>query len=440
MRWAWGVLFAVLLATCVGLAAARYVEQKRAPVATRTPAALKTAPSAVTLPAPSNTPSSAQRISAEPPHRQVVAPASEPAKGCRLFGTVVRGGMPQSDMQVTVSTYRDKHGNPVVTRTDTAGRYEVLPSPTGAVSVRAGGVVEWLYLPSDLDEMRQDLCLPEGAVSGHVYAKGTKEPISDVWVLAYRVDNTGEAAEPQPSEFVTLDSTDEEGHYLLEGLPGGKYELHAQMGRGEDHVFGVVTLEPRGARDDVDIYIGDPVRISGRVLDASSRPIRRATVTLQDMVNGTPTLPPVQSVSCDDEGIFLFDDATVGAYRMTAVAMGCATAVEAIPVDRKGLQHDFFLRIEATLRMYVKDGKGRALEGASLVITDSSGEVIAPLPSAPGDPGPPRSGPNGEIQRFALREGTFRGYVSLGSAHATFDFKAEEGRETLLEVTLTEGN
>ncbi len=439
MRWAWVVLLAVLLAIFVGLAAARYAEQRRAPGATRTPAALKAVPSAAALPAPSNVPSSAHRISANPPHGRVGTPAATRTRGCRLFGTITRGGMPQSDVQVEVSAYRDEGSNPVMTRTDTDGRYDVLPSPTGDVSVRVGGVVEWVYIPTDLNEMRQDFCLPEGAISGRVLERGTGKPVEIACVVAYRVDDSREATEPRPSQFVTLDSTDECGNYLLEGLPGGKYELRVTILRKE-HVYGVVTLAPRGAMDEVDIYIGDPICVSGRVLDAASRPIREATVTLQHVVNGDPTLPPLRPVSCDDLGNFLLDIVTSGPYRVTAAATGHATAMELIRVDRAGFQQDFFLRIEATLRVYVKDGKGHAIEGASLAITDSSGEVIAPLPSAPGDPGPPRSGPNGEIQRFALREGTFRGYVSRDSAHATFDFKTEEGRETLLEVTLTEGN
>lgn len=439
MRWAWIILLAVLLAVFLGLAAANDARQKRGPGATAS-ATLKEVPSAATLPAPYHPPASTPSPSAEPVEKLVAVPAAKTATGCRLFGTVMRGGLPQSDLQVRVYPYRDEDAIPLTTRTDMLGRYEVTSAPTGAISVCSGGVVEWLYVPSGLDEIRQDLWLPDGAISGRVCERGTKKPIRMACVTAYSVDESRESITPRPPRFATLDSTDERGNYLLEGLPGGKYELRVHLRRCPEQVYGVVTLEPRGARDGVDIYIGDPVRISGHVLDASSRPIRGATVTLQDIVNGDPTLPPVKTVSCDDEGNFLFDDVTVGPYRATAAATGYGTAVEAITVDREGREQDFFLRIEATLRIHVKDARGRAVEGAALAITDSSGEVIAPLPLAPDDPGPFRSGPNGEIQRYALREGPYRGEVTFGAAHATFDFKAEEGRETLLEITLAEGN
>ena len=358
------------------------------------------------------------------------------ASGVRLFGWVSRGGRPVTETQVSFSP---EHGADVTTtfsKTDAQGNYEIRGVPPGAVMGRVGNHDYRIWVPEGMKELRYDMPLPEGVISGHVYEGRARVPAKVAHVEVYRAgDPKGDLAQ-HASRWLTGVDTDVEGRYEAKGISGGRYMLHVSHPEHGTRIHGPVELPERGAAEGVDIYLGDPGMIAGFVLDVSGLPIAGATASVRQLATGEPVLRRDEQVLTNEHGLFLVEDIPPGRYLVTVHAREHAQQSKVVDATDALERMEFCLGPEANVRVRVRDASGELVEHAVLVVWDALGEPVDPAPGEWHDPSRTQSDLGGFITRGGLAIGAYRGEVASSKGRATFDFSVTAGRTTEVEVTV----
>ncbi|MEK7865311.1 MAG: carboxypeptidase-like regulatory domain-containing protein [Planctomycetota bacterium] len=358
------------------------------------------------------------------------------ASGVRLFGWVSRGGRPVTEVQLSFSP---EHGADVTTtfaKTDAQGNYEVRGVPPGAVMGRVGDHDYRIWVPEGLDELRYDITLAEGIIAGHVYEGRQRAPAKAATVDVYRAgDPKGDLAQ-HASRWVTSVETGVDGLYEAKGLAGGKYMLHVTHPDFGTRIHGPVELPERGAAEGVDIYLGDPGKIAGFVLNESGLPIAGAAASVRQAETGEPVLRGDVRVLTDEHGLFLVSGIPPGRYLVTVYAVGHAQQSKLVDASGGLERVEFFLGPEANVRVRVRDSSGNPVEHAVLVVWDAFGQPIDPAPGAWEDLSRSQSDAGGFVSRGGLAAGAYRGEVASSRGRATFDFSVVAGKVTEVEVTV----
>jgi Carboxypeptidase regulatory-like domain len=119
----------------------------------------------------------------------------------------------------------------------------------------------------------------------------------------------------------------EEGHFEFSGLPAGKYGLSGQKrgfiaGSYQQHAqFSTAIVTGAGLDTEHLILTLTPFAVlSGKVLDESGEPVRRATVSLyrQDYRVGVERIQRVRNDVTDDQGAYEFSNLNSGTYFLSA--------------------------------------------------------------------------------------------------------------------------
>ncbi|HEX3127751.1 MAG TPA: carboxypeptidase-like regulatory domain-containing protein [Thermoanaerobaculia bacterium] len=157
------------------------------------------------------------------------------------------------------------------------------------------------------------------AVEGQVLDRDGK-PVTGVFVTSHRDES--EAFTGTKSAM-----TDAGGHYRLEGLAPGSYQMSVE--RFADKLE--VKTEVGPGLQHLDLRFQEATPVSGQVLDSQGAPVARALLTLVPVEDGEGPKTASQT-----DGTFTFDSVPDGRFRLRGSAPGFAETTDARAVDVSG--------------------------------------------------------------------------------------------------------
>ena len=187
-------------------------------------------------------------------------------------------GAPIRRAQVRISSPEVRESR--VATTDQQGRFEIKELPAGRYTMTAskGGFVSLQYgqrrpsesgTPIELgDSQSMDklvIALPRGSVLGGRITDEFGEPMANAFVTAFRYAYAGGVRRMTPAGQNARDTTDDQGHFRLFGLPPGDYYVSATL---------------RGAGPEVTDPMGEPSGYASTYFPGTSNPAEATRITL----------------------------------------------------------------------------------------------------------------------------------------------------------------
>jgi protocatechuate 3,4-dioxygenase beta subunit len=276
---------------------------------------------------------------------------------CSIQGTVVdaKSGQPLKGAEVSLRAFSaGNRGEANSSASDSeghfvfdglaAGRYRLTASRNGYFSrdPRFGGGLRASVVSLSSGQHADGVVLrllPSAVIAGRVTTEGD-EPVPNVFVQAMKYTYQGDKRQLSDAGTST---TNDRGEYRIWGLAPGKYYVRATHPRGGAMRPGSQVYVPifyPGVSDPsrtqtIDLHPGDEssgidlsfislrsVRVSGRVLNASSGPAKDTQVTLVGG-SGTMTFAAGQA-STDSKGAFEIRGVPPGSYMLIAEQFGNA--------------------------------------------------------------------------------------------------------------------
>jgi hypothetical protein len=157
-------------------------------------------------------------------------------------------------------------------------------------------------------------------IAGTVVSANTGEPLKKAHVLLYRADS---------SDHPLAASTDATGHFSIDKIPEGRYDLEVDRANYLDMRYGQDQLDKPGALlslaagqkiTDLLFRLHRTAVITGRVLDEDDDPVRDASVTAvaHTLVHGRTKIESSGSVNTNDLGVYRIVDLAPGRYLILA--------------------------------------------------------------------------------------------------------------------------
>ena len=191
-------------------------------------------------------------------------------------------------------------------------------------------------------------------------------------------------------------STDAQGSVRFEKVaPGSRYTLHVKGTGFAEVLLRNIEVLPGRVTELADLNLGDKVVLSGRVVDASGRPVPGSSVSVHamrtdlfqrgmifamvDMAAGEDT--PLADTLTDENGMFTFGTLDSGRYRLAARSSGYATDYEEnilVRTDRDATVLTLVLGRGADVKGVVKDDEGKPVPGALVRAVRDEGRRFSP--------------------------------------------------------------
>jgi hypothetical protein len=185
------------------------------------------------------------------PMRATPERADAPRGSSIMRGQIVAAdnGSPIRRAQVRVTSPDAREGR--VATTDAQGRFEIKELPAGRYTITASkaGFVSLAYgqrrpsesgTPLELGDGQTiekiTIGLPRGSVLGGRITDEFGEPVANASVTAFRYAFAGGARRMVPGGQNSRDTTDDQGHFRLFGLPPGEYYVSATLRTGGPEV------------------------------------------------------------------------------------------------------------------------------------------------------------------------------------------------------------
>jgi len=177
-----------------------------------------------------------------------------------------------------------------------------------------------------------------GRIEGYVVRAGTNEPLESARVTIRRNRDAGQIPSPPQSELDPMDTaqtvtTDRQGHFVVNGLAPGSYELSAVKNGFARQVYGerapgrpgtVVTVSAEQVLKDVVFRLVAAGAISGHVTDTSGGPVTGILVQLlrgSYDAKGRRTFQPVTSARTNERGEYRMYLITPGRFFVSAAPL-----------------------------------------------------------------------------------------------------------------------
>lgn len=283
-----------------------------------------------------------------------------------LRGQIVAAdnGSPIRRAQVRVSSPDARDGR--VATTDAQGRFEIKELAAGRYTMSAskGGFVSLQYgqrrpsesgTPIELGDGQTidklSIALPRGSVLGGRVTDEFGEPVANASVTAWRYAYAGGARRMTPAGQNARDTTDDQGHFRLFGLPPGEYYVSATlrsvgpevtdpMGElsgyastyfpGTTNVADASRITLAVAQENTGVNFGliatKLVKVSGQVITSDGSPATNGMVVLLPAnSNGRPGLALQQGGNgnrIDQTGTFRLTNVAPGRYQVQARSGG----------------------------------------------------------------------------------------------------------------------
>ena len=268
-------------------------------------------------------------------------------------------GTPIRRAQVRIVSAEGRGGH--VAQTDTQGRWEIKELPAGRYSLSAskGGFVSLQYgqkrpsesgTPIDLADAqvldKLVMALPRGSVLGGRITDEFGEPVANAQVVAmrYAYQNGARRLVPAPGGN-SRDTTDDQGHYRLFGLPPGDYYVSAILRTFGPDVADTNDTEPSGyapsyfpgtpnmneatrvtlgvSQENVNVSFGliatRLVKLSGQVISSDGTPAVNGTIMLLPAGGGRGAMMMNANAGrLDRTGGFSIPNVAPGRYQVQA--------------------------------------------------------------------------------------------------------------------------
>lgn len=177
-----------------------------------------------------------------------------------------------------------------------------------------------------------------GTIAGNVVSAKTGEPLKRAQVIL--------TTDGRDSHHPRLTTTDTAGHFSINGLKAGRYDLviyregyiPQQYGQSDpDRAGAVLTLAARQKITDLIFRLERMAVITGRVLDEDGQPLIRASVEVVQRVrtHGGVKMETVSTGTTDDLGVYRIFDLMPGRY---CVRAGSTPNEGTMLFDRDGTQ------------------------------------------------------------------------------------------------------
>ena len=292
--------------------------------------------------------------------------ADAPRGNSVIRGQIVAAdtGTPIRRAQVRISSSEARESR--VAATDAQGRFEIKELPAGRYTMTAskGGFVSLQYgqrrptesgTPIELGDAQTldkvSIALPRGSVLGGRITDEFGEPVANASVTAWRYAYAAGARRMTPAGQNARDTTDDQGHFRLFGLPPGDYYVSATLRTG-----GPEVTDPMGELSGyaATYYPGTPnvaeasrvtlavsqentnvsfgliatrlVRISGQVITSDGAPAGNGMVMLFPAnANARPGMAMQQGGAgnrIDPSGTFRLSNVAPGRYQVQARSGG----------------------------------------------------------------------------------------------------------------------
>jgi len=295
------------------------------------------------------------------PMRAQPQPADAPRGTSVLRGQIVSAdnGSPIRRAQVRVSSPDAREGR--LATTDAQGRFEIKELPAGRYTMTAskGGFVALQYgqrrptesgTPIELGDgqilEKISIALPRGSVLGGRITDEFGEPVANASVVAFRYSYVVGARRLVPAGQNARDTTDDQGHYRLFGLPPGEYYVSASLRGGPEatdpngevsgyaatYFPGTASMADAGritlaiSQENTGVNFGliatKLVRVSGQVISSDGNPSGNGTVMLAPVaMSGRPGMGMQQGGAgnrIDPNGTFRLTNVAPGRYQLQA--------------------------------------------------------------------------------------------------------------------------
>lgn len=364
------------------------------------------------------------------------------AGGQKVTGTVTRDGAPA--VNVGVSLISDDGGNVFEqARTDDAGVFEFEGVKAGQYQVTATAGRRASSPVTVVDDAAPEaltLVLVASGLSGSVVDGSTGEPLSGTWVECERIvegDTSGFSGIAKTYKAGKPSRSD--GTFDVEGLEEGSYRLRAfRQGYGTEVIEGL-TIEKGETKTDIEIRMGPECVLSGMVRSAAGTPLEGASVNVQDAEGRDVFL--IDMTTSSNNGSYTQGSLKPGSYTISVDKDGYAPASAAVTV-RAGVEakQDFTLLQGGRLDVTVRSTTGDAVDGALLVLIDSSGEPVTKSVTLTNlfSTSKTKTDANGQTTIRGVSAGSYRVRATRSGVVATSELvEVFEGTSTAVEITLS---
>jgi len=181
----------------------------------------------------------------------------------------------------------------------------------------------------------------KGQIEGYVVRAGTNEPLADARVTIRRTGNAGQTPLPPQESELAPDSpqaitTDSQGHFIIESLDPGSYQLSAAKNGFARQVYGERAPERPGKAlavsagqllKDVTFRLVPTGAVSGRVTDERGEPIPGILVQLLRSnydARGRRMFQTVSSTRANERGEYRMYLITPGRFFVSAAPAGAS--------------------------------------------------------------------------------------------------------------------
>ncbi|HVR74387.1 MAG TPA: carboxypeptidase-like regulatory domain-containing protein, partial [Planctomycetota bacterium] len=342
----------------------------------------------------------------------------------RLFGRVTSGGMPLSTGRVDAvqieNAGRNSSGN-----IDSSGNYSIDLPGSGKYFLfvgrgRQGGSKLEVVVPVGASDLRHDIELPAGEISGIVFDAETGAPIRGAQIMASPAGSGARNLTDLLQGMQGMTQSDDLGRFTIVSVPPGSYSIRAfQDGYVEGRLERADVSEREGSFDNR-IALERGITLRAKVVDSEGRPVSQAMALLRDEAGNLVSFfrPGVSG----EDGMLEIRGVRPSVYNITLIHSSHAMFRTSLDLATGATDPVLAMRPAARLTVQVSSRQGRPVEGAMIELLDEDGQnVLEDLQlsfMSRGRQLQTRSGPDGLLVLDLVAPGKYRLVATMNGARS----------------------